>query len=675
MRLVISYSGVLGGAERALVELADTLGADSCLACPPGALADAARTRGLRLFVLQERRLELRGQRILAAARLTAHAREIRALIDSLDPELVVAWGMRSGLALWLVRARRRAPIVFAHNDFLPGPVIGALVRAAARAADRVLVPSSAVAGDLDPAGRLGDRLAVVNPAVEIESFAGFNGQPAHPPEVLVLGALVDWKRPDLALEALAIARTRRSELRLRLVGAPIGASAEKLSARLRHRASQPDLAGAVEFVGFVADPRPELSRATCLLHCAPREPFGLALVESLAAGRPVVAPDAAGPREIVDHSCGILYPPGDAHAAAVAVLRLIADPLQASAMGARARQRARARFDLTQVRSRFAAVTCPVGQRRSPARPEAAGALALVTVTRNSSSELERLLESVARHLPGTRVLVVDCASEDRSREVALQKRQGVRTELIALESNDGFGAGCNRGLAAVTEPVTALVNPDVELIDDSLLALVEEALRPAGPERLLAPLVLSPDGSRQDSVHPRPGSAAELARSLIPPALAIGRLGPSLGLAPWRSRTSRRVGWAVACALVGRTDTLVRVGPFDERIFLFGEDLDLGLRSRELGIETWFWPQARVIHARAHATAPAFGGEPFELLARARHEVVARRLGPRYARLDDSTQTLTFASRRLLKRALGREAKRERRQLEAIRAVRRSP
>ena len=64
-----------------------------------------------------------------------------------------------------------------------------------------------------------------------------------------------------------------------------------------------------------------------------------------------------------------------------------------------------------------------------------------------------------------------------------------------------------------------------------------------------------------------------------------------------------------------------------------------------------------------------------PFELLARARHEVVARRLGSRSARLDDSAQTLTFASRRLLKRALGREAERERRQLEAIRAVRRSP
>jgi GT2 family glycosyltransferase len=353
-------------------------------------------------------------------------------------------------------------------------------------------------------------------------------------------------------------------------------------------------------------------------------------------------------------------------------VLRLLDDPAQAAAMGARGRERARERFDPSRARSRFAAAVATAGRARPPERRQGAESLALVTVTHNSSSELERLLESVARHLPGTRVVVVDSASEDQSREVALRRRAGIATELIALERNEGFGAGCNRGVAAVKEPVTALVNPDVELLDDSLLALVEEALRPAVPERLLAPLVLSPDGSRQDTVHPLPGSAPELARSLVPPALAAGPLGPALGLAPWRSHGPRRVGWAVACALVARTDTFVRLGPFDEQIFLYGEDLDLGLRARELGIETWFCPRARVIHARAHSTAPAFGGEPFEQLARARHEVVARRLGPRYAWLDDSAQAVTFTSRRLLKRVLGRDAERERRQLAAIRAVR---
>ena len=89
MRLLISYSGVLGGAERALVDFADALGTDTCLACPPGAHADAARARGLRVFVLPDRGLELRGQRVLAAARLAAHARETRALIEALEPELV----------------------------------------------------------------------------------------------------------------------------------------------------------------------------------------------------------------------------------------------------------------------------------------------------------------------------------------------------------------------------------------------------------------------------------------------------------------------------------------------------------------------------------------------------------------------------------------------------------
>jgi GT2 family glycosyltransferase len=310
--------------------------------------------------------------------------------------------------------------------------------------------------------------------------------------------------------------------------------------------------------------------------------------------------------------------------------------------------------------------------------RPTAAGAagrLTLVTVTFNSERDLERMLDSAALYLPGARVVVVDCGSEDGTAEVACHQRDRITVELIALGRNLGFGAACNRGVAAVSEPVTALINPDVELVDDSLLAMADEVLRVGAPERLLAPLVLSPDGSRQDTVHPLPGSGAELARSLMPPALAVGGLGPILGLAPWRSRRPRRVGWAVACAVVGRTDTLARLGPFDERIFLYGEDLDLGLRAREVGIETWFWPHARVVHSRGHSTVHAFGGEAFELLARARHDVVARRLGTGLAGLDDSAQTLTFASRRLLKLALRRPAGRERRQLEAVRAVRRSP
>jgi N-acetylglucosaminyl-diphospho-decaprenol L-rhamnosyltransferase len=261
---------------------------------------------------------------------------------------------------------------------------------------------------------------------------------------------------------------------------------------------------------------------------------------------------------------------------------------------------------------------------------------------------------------------VVVDCASEDATLEVA-----EASAVTITLE-NVGFGRACNRGVLEAERPVIALLNPDVELLDDSLLALAERALAPGAPQRLLAPLVLSPDGSRQDTVHPVPGSAADLLRSLIPPVAVPGRLG--VALAPWRARKPRRVGWAVGCALVARSETLRRLGPFDERIFLYGEDLELGLHAAQHGVETWFCPEALVVHHGGHSTAAAFGGEPFDLLASARHEAVARRMGNRKAALDDAAQALTFASRIALKRALGRPATRERKQLAALRGLRSS-
>ena len=569
-------------------------------------------------------------------------------------PELVIAWGMRSAIAC-LLGPRLPCPVVFQHNDLLPSPLVGRVVRAAAARADCVIALSDAIARDLDPSGSLGSRVVVVHPGIDIARFEGAT-RPADPPEVLVLGAIAGWKRPDLALDACTIAHRDHPELRLRLVGAPL--DDDGLQAALIERA---DALGFVSLPGAVADPAPELARAFCLLHCAEREPFGMAVLEALAAGRPVVAPAAAGPAEIVDRSCGLLYEPGDARAAAAALTDLLGDPERASALGAAGRARAGREFGLDAARSRYAAAVSPL--MRSPGRRSVPG-LALVTVTYDSAEVLGALLASARRFLPGVRVVVVDCGSNDESVEIARACPDFV--EVIALGENVGFGRGCNRGLAEVGEPVTALVNPDVELVDDSLLELVAEASR---NDRLLAPLVISSDGSRQDSVHPVPTSAAELVRAVVPPAAVPGQLGE--WLAPWRASEPRRVGWAVGAALVARTETLRQLGPFDERIFLYAEDLDLGLRAAEQGVESWFWPTARVLHHRAHATGPAFGGEPFSLLARARHDVVARRLGSGRARLDDAVQALTFASRVALKRILGREADRERRQLDAVRRV----
>jgi GT2 family glycosyltransferase/glycosyltransferase involved in cell wall biosynthesis len=670
--LFVSYSGAFGGAERVLLDCVGALDGPTCLACPEGPLADEARGRGISVLTIPARRLDLRAGRrgrLRAVARLLAHGHELRTLAADLDPRAVVAWGMRSAIAALALPTG--TPLAVAHQDLLPGPVAGAAVRAGARRARVVIVPSRTVAGDLDPGGRLGERVRIVSPGVELERFAADHA-PVAPPEVLVLGALVAWKRPDLALEAVALARRHVSDLRLRFVGAALPGE-DGVVAELRDRAARPDLDGQVELAGAAACPELDLARAACLLHCAPREPFGLAVAEALAAGCPAVVPDAGGPAEIVDDTCALRYPPGDAGAAAAAIVGVLSDPARAAAMGAAGRRRARARLGhdraQTGFRDALAVLGGPAGGAgalggATPGGPRAAGPqLTVLTVTHNSERVLGALLDSVARHLPGAPIVVVDNASVDGSVALA-RSRPGV--SVVALTENVGFGRACNLGVERVATAVTALLNPDSELLDDSLWELAAEAVRPDRPPRLLAPLVLSSDGTRQDTAHPAPGSGADLTRAMVPPSLLPGAAG--VALAPWRARRPHRVGWAVACALVSDSATLRELGPFDDGIFLYGEDMELGLRAGRRGIETWLWPGARVVHHRAHATSAAFGGEPFQRLARGRHEAVARAFGARRAAADDLTQAVTFASRIVLKRALGRPSIRERRQLRAL-------
>ncbi|HTE62437.1 MAG TPA: glycosyltransferase, partial [Solirubrobacteraceae bacterium] len=231
--------------------------------------------------------------------------------------------------------------------DLLPGQIIGALLRTATARADTVVATSGAIARAADPAGRRLSRTHVIRPGVDAAAWE-LPDPPPEPPRALVLGALVPWKRPDLALEIAA----RVPELRLDLAGAPLPGDPTAFVAALHERASRPDLAGRVSFLGHVDDPRAALTDAHCLLHCADREPYGLALVEALAAGRPVVAPAAAGPLEIVTPACGRLYVPGDPDAGAAALRAVLADPDAPAA----ARERA-ARFDGTASARRFAAL------------------------------------------------------------------------------------------------------------------------------------------------------------------------------------------------------------------------------------------------------------------------------------------------------------------------------
>lgn len=289
--------------------------------------------------------------------------------------------------------------------------------------------------------------------------------------------------------------------------------------------------------------------------------------------------------------------------------------------------------------------------------------AVSIIVVTHDSAPELRRLTGSLRRHLsPAPQLIVVDNASSDDSVQAARQ----AGAEVLALEENVGFGQANNLAVARATAPVTALLNPDVELADAGLARLVERA----GAEPvLLVPRLVGPDGAIEKSAHPIPGRLGAFAFAALGPALP-----PPLRVRaePWRSARPRQVGWAVAAALVARTALLRELGPFDPDPLLFYEDLELCLRARERGVRTRLEPGVVLRHRGGHSTRPAFGGEPHAAIAARRRQVVARRLGRRALVLDDLAQGLTFATRALARRILGRSPARPAAQLAALRAAR---
>jgi N-acetylglucosaminyl-diphospho-decaprenol L-rhamnosyltransferase len=277
------------------------------------------------------------------------------------------------------------------------------------------------------------------------------------------------------------------------------------------------------------------------------------------------------------------------------------------------------------------------------------------VVVVHDSRPHLAALLDSIERHLdPPPQVVVADSGSADGGADLAAARG----ADVVRLDGNPGFGAASNAGLRLARSGVTVLLNPDCELVDDSLAAL---ARRAAGRDALLAPRLLNADGTPQDGAHPLPGPAA------LVPALVPSRALPRPlreRFEPWRAERPRRVGWAIAACLAARTELLRRLGPFDPGAFLFYEDLDLCLCARAAGVPTELRPEARVVHHGAHATGPALGARALDLEARRRRAVVGERLGARALALDDAAQALTFAARA----AAGRRRERNVAQLRSL-------
>jgi len=141
-------------------------------------------------------------------------------------------------------------------------------------------------------------------------------------------------------------------------VGAP-AANKPEYERRLRARCMELGIEDNVLFTGIRRDIPDILAASSVLvLPSVTPEPFGLTVVEAMAAGCPVVATAAGGPLEsVLDGETGWLVPPNDSEAIAERVCRVLEHPRDAEEMGRRGRERARKYFAVERYAHEMAAL------------------------------------------------------------------------------------------------------------------------------------------------------------------------------------------------------------------------------------------------------------------------------------------------------------------------------
>jgi glycosyltransferase involved in cell wall biosynthesis len=142
----------------------------------------------------------------------------------------------------------------------------------------------------------------------------------------------------------------RRDDVRFVMVGGALNAAQLPHVARLRDAVLERRRALGLETAAAVMDHRDDVARvlaALDVLVCpSDHEPFGMIVLEALAAGRPVVASDSGGPAEILeDGKSGLLFRTGDPEALAAALLEVLEDPSLARSLADAGRQRVRDAF------------------------------------------------------------------------------------------------------------------------------------------------------------------------------------------------------------------------------------------------------------------------------------------------------------------------------------------
>lgn len=221
---------------------------------------------------------------------------------------------------------------------------------------------------------------------------------------------------------------------------------------------------------------------------------------------------------------------------------------------------------------------------------------VSIVIVTYNREDLLEQCLHSLKVLKVEAETIVVDNASTDGT--VKMIRTKFPEVKIIENGMNERFARANNAGIRQAGGRHVFLLNNDTEVHPGAIEYLCEY-LDKNNDVGMVGPQLLNPDGTIQPSCHKFPSLWTHCCDML-----ALDRLFPKVRMlsttvmAYFDHRTMMEVDHVTAAAAMVRSETLKRIGLFDEALSIYYNDLELSFRMKSAGWKTIFLPAVQVLH-----------------------------------------------------------------------------
>lgn len=224
---------------------------------------------------------------------------------------------------------------------------------------------------------------------------------------------------------------------------------------------------------------------------------------------------------------------------------------------------------------------------------------LDIIIVNWNSGQQLKDCCDSIVTACASVNlgmVVVVDNASSDNS--LSLINGSTLALEIIRNDRNRGFAAACNQGAAAGTSEYILFLNPDTRLETESLSRPVDFLSSPEGNPYAVCGVQLVEENSAIQRSCTRFPTPAMLFRNGLGLDKMLPRLFPSHFMTEWEHHHSADVDHVIGAFYLIRRAVFEAMAGFDERFFVYLEDLDLSRRAARAGWKCRYLSEARAFH-----------------------------------------------------------------------------